>query len=205
MAAAAGVAVRAAEIRRVVVGDAQQIPGIIADVHLAHKAVGRKARGIAVFRLPGEFFLCRGQIIFLAGNAVFAARFSADGKIRILLMQRFVDRGSGRVVSVHGNARLGAGIDEKKRRIVGGIEILVLAPDGNHRHIAVFGRRRLRGRGGSLRRGGHGDRRGFRRGLCRSFRLCAARRERKGKRRAEQQGQAFLFHAHTVIVTPHNA
>ena len=207
VAAAAGVAVRAAEIRRVVVGDAQQIPGIIADVHLAHKAVGRKARGIAVFRLPGKFFLCRSQIVFLAGNAVFAARFSADGKIRILLMQRFVDRGSGsgRVVSVHGNARLGAGIDEKKRRIVRGIKILVLAPDGNHRHIAVFGRRRLRGRGGSLRRGGHGDRRGFRRRLCRSFRLCAARRERKGKRRAEQQGQAFLFHAHTVIVTPHNA
>ena len=195
----------AAEIRRIVVGDAQQIPGIIADVHLAHKAVGRKARGIAVFRLPGEFFLCRSQIVFLAGHSVFVARFNADGKIRVLLMQRFVDRSGRGVIPVHGNARLGASIDEQERIIVGGIEILVLAPDGNHRHIAVFGRQRLRGRGGSLRRGGHGDRRGFRRGLCRSFRLCAARRKRKGKRRAEQQGQAFLFHAHTVIVTPHNA
>ena len=199
MAVAAGVAVRAAKIRRIVVGKAQQVPVGAANACLALKRVGGKAFCVPRGKILGveRFRVC--EVVFLAGKAVFVARLDANGKVRVLLMQRFIDRGGRRGVPVQSDARLGAGIDEQARGIIIRIECLALAPDGHNRRAEVFhGRVR---RGGCLRRRGclrRGGRRGCRR-LRRGLRPRAARREREGKRRTEQQGYGFLSHTHSGI------
>ena len=199
VAVAAGVAVRAAKIRRIVVGKAQQMPVGAADACLALKRVGCKAFCVPRGKILGveRFRVC--EVVFLAGKAVFVARLDANGKVRVLLMQRFIDRGGRRGVPVQSDARLGAGIDEQARGIIIRIECLALAPDGHNRRAEVFhGRVR---RGGCLRRRGclrRGGRRGCRR-LRRGLRPRAARRERKGKRRTEQQGYGFLSRTHSGI------